>query len=181
MKWQNHIIIGASFGAVINPLIIPVAVLGSTAPDWLEYILKFLGKPVRHRTVTHVVLYWIIGIIIFGFIWDYHHIGLGFMVGGFSHTFADSFTISGVPFSPFSTERFHLFGGKLRTGEAGEYIVAGIVAALCIGWVMYSPVKIGTANQIETGFIPFFYDWKSDYEKGLIDGREWKDNRTKFI
>ncbi len=43
MKWQNHIIIGASFGAVINPVIIPVAVLGSTAPDWMEYILKICG------------------------------------------------------------------------------------------------------------------------------------------
>ncbi len=181
MKWHNHVIIGTAFGAVINPLIIPSAILGATAPDWLEYILKFCGIQVRHRTVTHVVLYWIIGIAFFILVWDYHHLGLGFAVGGFSHTIADSFTISGVPFSPWSDSRFHLFGGKLRTGEAGEYIVAGIIGALCVGWVMYSPVKIGMIDQKESGFIPFFYDWKKLYEDGLIDGKEWRDNRTKFI
>jgi inner membrane protein len=78
MKWQNHMIIGASFGAVINPLIIPVAVLGSTAPDWLEYVLKICGYRVKHRTVTHVLLYWLAGIAFFKLVIDYHAIGLGF-------------------------------------------------------------------------------------------------------
>ena len=135
MKWQNHMIIGASFGAVINPLIIPVAVLGSTAPDWLEYVLKICGYRVKHRTVTHVLLYWLAGIAFFKLVIDWHAVGLGFCVGGFSHVIADSFTIAGVPFSPTSDARFHLFGGKLRTGNAGEYVVAGIIALLCAGWV----------------------------------------------
>ena len=135
MKWQNHIIIGASFGAVINPLIIPVAVLGSTAPDWLEYVLKICGYRVKHRTVTHVLLYWLAGIAFFKLVIDWHAVGLGFCVGGFSHVIADTFTIAGVPFSPTSDARFHLFGGKLRTGNAGEYVVAGIIALLCAGWV----------------------------------------------
>ncbi len=74
MKWQNHIIIGASFGAVINPVVIPVAVLGSTAPDWLEYLLKIIGYKVKHRTVTHVVLYWVAAILCFWLIADYHKI-----------------------------------------------------------------------------------------------------------
>lgn len=99
MKWQNHII-GASFGAVINPVVIPVTVLGSTAPDWMEYILKILGYKVKHRGVTHVCLYWVAAILCFWLIADYHHIGLGFSIGGFSHVIADSFTIAGVPFSP---------------------------------------------------------------------------------
>ncbi len=52
MRWQNHIIIGGAFGAVINPMIVPVAMLGSTAPDWIEYILKVFGKKVKHRGVA---------------------------------------------------------------------------------------------------------------------------------
>jgi Predicted membrane-bound metal-dependent hydrolases len=181
MKWQSHIIIGGAFGAVINPILVPVAVLGATAPDWLEYILKFFGIRVQHRGVTHYVVLWLIAIAFFALAWDYRLIGLGFAIGGFSHVIGDSFTISGVPFAPWSDAKFHLFGGKLRTGGAGEYIVAGIIVVLCAGWIMYSPVKVGTAAQKESGFIPFFYDWKNDYEKGLIDGREWKDNRMKFL
>jgi inner membrane protein len=182
MKWQNHIIIGASFGAVINPLIIPVAVLGSTAPDWLEYVLKICGYRVKHRTVTHVLLYWLVGIAFFKLVIDWHNIGLGFCVGGFSHVIADSFTIAGVPFSPTSDARFHLFGGKLRTGNAGEYVVAGIIALLCAGWVHLSPASFKNAPTLETsGFIPFFYDWKKEYDGGIVDGEEWKENRFKFI
>lgn len=181
MKWQNHIIIGASFGAVINPVLIPVAVLGSTAPDWIEYLLKIIGFRVKHRTVTHVVTSWIFLILFFKFVIDYHSIGLGFAVGGFSHVIADSFTISGVPFSPWSDARFHLFGGKLRTGNAGEYIVAGMIAISCAAWVHYVPTLRTNSDQEIGGFIPFFYDWKKEYDSGVVDGAEWKDNRLKFL
>lgn len=182
MKWQNHIIIGASFGAVINPVVIPVAVLGSTAPDWLEYILKICGYRVKHRTVTHVVLYWLAGIAFFKLVIDYHAIGLGFCIGGFSHVIADSFTIAGVPFSPTSDARFHLFGGKLRTGNAGEYVVAGVIAFLCAGWIYLSPTSFKNMPTVETsGFMPFFYDWKKEYDNGVVDGSEWKENRLKFL
>jgi inner membrane protein len=182
MKWQNHMIIGASFGAVINPLIIPVAVLGSTAPDWLEYVLKICGYRVKHRTVTHVLLYWLAGIAFFKLVIDWHAVGLGFCVGGFSHVIADSFTIAGVPFSPTSDARFHLFGGKLRTGNAGEYVVAGIIALLCAGWVHLSPASFKNVPTLETsGFLPFFYDWKKEYDGGVVDGAEWKENRFRFI
>ncbi len=182
MKWQNHIIIGASFGAVINPVIIPVAVLGSTAPDWIEYILKICGIKVKHRGVTHVVLYWLMAIAFFSLITDYHHLGLGFCIGGFSHVIADSFTIAGVPFSPTSDARFHLFGGKLRTGNAGEYVVAGIIALLCAGWIYLSPTSFKNSHDVESsGFMPFFYDWKKEYDSGVVDGSEWKENRLKFL
>jgi len=182
MRWQNHIIIGGAFGAVINPMIVPVAMLGSTAPDWIEYILKVFGKKVKHRGVTHVVLYWMLAIAFFQFAIDYRHIGLGFAIGGFSHVIADSFTIAGVPFSPTSDARFHLFGGKLRTGNAGEYIVAGIIAIICSGIVYYSHGdKRNPVGNDDAGFMPFMYDWKHQYDDGLIDGSEWKENRLKFL
>lgn len=182
MKWQNHIIIGASFGAIINPLVIPAAILGATAPDWIEYILKIVGYRVRHRTVTHVVMYWVMAMLFFWLVIDYRHWGLGFAIGGFSHVIADSFTIAGVPFSPISDARFHLFGGKLRTGNAGEYIVAGLIALSCVTWIYYSPTSFKNSYEVGTsGFMPFFYDWKKEYDTGIVDGSEWKENRLKFL
>ena len=81
-----------------------------------------------------------------------------------------------------SDARFHLFGGKLRTGNAGEYVVAGIIALMCAGWVHLSPASFKNAPAAETsGFIPFFYDWKKEYDSGIVDGAEWKENRLKFI
>ena len=64
MIWQNHIIIGAALAAVIDPVLVPVGVIGATAPDWMEWIIKPF-YPVKHRGVTHVVLYWIAAIIFF--------------------------------------------------------------------------------------------------------------------
>jgi inner membrane protein len=180
MKWQNHIIIGSALGAVIDPVLVPIAALGSTAPDWLEWVLKSVGIRVKHRTVTHVVFYWIAAIAFFALIWDWRHIGLGFTIGGFSHVFADSFTIAGVPFAPWSSERFHLFGGKLKTGNTGEYLVASLFALMCFGLANYTPMSI-KSDDSKSSFIPFFYDWKGHYDDGLIDGREWKDNRLKFF
>ena len=180
MMWRNHVIIGGCLGAIINPFAIPAAILGATAPDWLEWCIKPF-YPIGHRTITHIVIYWIFAMLFFAFIWDFQHIGLGFAIGGFSHTMADACTIAGVPFAPWSDARFHLFGGKLRTGNGGETIVTGIFAALCFVFIMYSPSSfaIGAANQ--SGFIPFFYDHRGNYEKGLIDGAEWKKNRLKFF
>ena len=58
MRWFNHMLIAGSTTAVIAPPLVPVAILGSTAPDWLEWISKALGNPIEHRTTTHIVLYW---------------------------------------------------------------------------------------------------------------------------
>ena len=143
-----------------------------TAPDWLEYVLKICGYRVKHRTVTHVLLYWLAAIAFFKLVIDWHNIGLGFAIGGFSHVIADSFTIAGVPFSPTSDARFHLFGGKLRTGNAGEYVVAGIIALLCAGWVHLSPASFKNAPTLETnGFLPFFMIGKKNMTAALLMAR----------
>ena len=31
------------------------------------------------------------------------------------------------------------------------------------------------------GWYPFFYDWAGLYQSGVIDAKEWKDNRLKFF
>ena len=53
-------------------------------------------------------------------IWDFHYAITAFSAGGFSHVFADSLTLMGVPLGWWSDRRFNLFGGRLRTGQMGE-------------------------------------------------------------
>ena len=174
MKWINHIAIAGATTAVINPVLVPVAILGSTAPDWLEWVIKAVtGQDVKHRGVTHYVLGWFIALLFALLLWDFHGMLAAFFWGGLTHVLADSMTVSGVPFAPNSERRFHLFGGRLRTGEAGEYAVAWGIVAVCA-------VAMQLLNT-STNWYPFFYDWAGLYEQGLIDGKEWKDNRFRFF
>jgi inner membrane protein len=174
MKWINHLAIAGATTAVISPALVPVALLGSTAPDWLEWVLKALtGQDVKHRGVTHYVISWVLGLAFALLLWDFHGLLAAFAWGGLTHVLADSMTVSGVPFAPHSERRFHLFGGRLRTGETGEYAIAwGIVAVCAVGMQL---------TQTQNGWYPFFYDWAGLYEQGLVDAKEWKDNRFRFF
>lgn len=171
--------IAAGVAAVFNPVAVPVAMLGSTAPDWLEWVgaLWRKGRPIEHRTVTHIVMYWIIGCIYFFMLplpIDPHNFMLWFCVGGLSHVMADSLTRAGVPFGWWAGPRFHLAGGFIRTGQPTEYIIAWGFFGFCVlVSVMFSPFNMG--------FVPFFFDWPGYYNEGLMDGYEWKQNRFKFI
>lgn len=175
MKWINHLAIAGATTALVNPVLVPVALLGSTAPDWLEWVLDKLGNRVRHRTLTHIMLYWIAGLVFALVLWDFHGILAAFAWGGLSHVLADSFTVTGVPFSPLSDRRFHLFGGRLRTGDSGEYMVAWGIVGVCVVLAMLFKPDGGA------GWYPFFPDWGGMYQDGVVDAKEWKDNRLKFF
>lgn len=32
-----------------------------------------------------------------------------------------------------------------------------------------------------SGWYPFFYDWNEPYQSGVVDAKEWKDNRSRFF
>ncbi len=174
MKWVNHIAIAGSVAAVIKPELVPVAIAGATAPDWLEWVLKACGQRIRHRTVTHYVSTWCFGLLFGLMIWDFHGIITAFCLGGLLHVFTDALTVSGVPLGWWSDQRFHLFGGRLRTGQPGEYLIAGAVVVVCavIGW---------QTKSWSNSFYPFFYDWHGLYQEGVIDASEWKANRFRWL
>lgn len=159
--------------AVVAPPLVPVAIIGSTAPDWMEWIAKLAGRPVPHRGPTHWLIVWAAVMAFFALLWDVHGIGVAFAWGGLSHVMADSLTVSGVPFSPWSERRFHLAGGRLRTGGNGEYLVAWGLVVVC--WLV--------AGQLSTtdGYIPFFPDWAARYEAGTVTAKEWRDHRFRFF
>ena len=174
MKWISHITIAASICAVSRPELTPIAILGSTAPDWLEFVLKKLGRYIRHRTTTHYVSTWLLGMLFAQLLWDFHEIIFWFTFGGFSHVIADSLTVAGVPMGWWSDRKIHLFGGRIRTGQIEEYFVSGgiVICAALAGWTFHGG---------ETDFIPFFYQWGELYNQGIVDGIEWKINRFKFL
>ncbi|MDD2769969.1 MAG: hypothetical protein PHT19_14660 [Methylococcus sp.] len=171
MKWQNHILIAGAITATIDPILAPGALLGATAPDWLEWLITPVRK-VRHRTVTHYLVLWIAAVGFFCLIWDFRHLGLAFSMGGLFHLLTDAMTISGIPLGWWSDRKFYLFGGRLKTGSAEEYMIAGIVLVICAIIVWHTP---------DNSFTPFFFDWGGYYEQGLIDGREWKENRFRWL
>ncbi len=86
--------------------------LGSTAPDWLEWIANALGYHVKHRTITHYFTVWLIGWTGFAFL-EPTGIIAAFCYGGFTHVFVDAMTIAGVPFSPIS-QRYHRFPSSFK-------------------------------------------------------------------
>ena len=153
MRWFNHILIAAAPTALIAPRLVPVAILGATAPDWLEWLAKLARQPLPHRGPTHWVAAWLVGLVAGVLLPDpAAGIVVAFAWGGLSHVLADSLTVSGVPFSPASERRFHLMGGRLRTGGAGEYGVSWGVVLTCWACLARSPpLAAGSCHFSRTG------------------------------
>lgn len=175
MRWVSHIAIAGAVTALANPLLVPAAMLGATAPDWLEWVItKLNGYRLKHRGPTHYVSAWGLAVLFFSSGLDFRGVGLAFALGGLSHVLCDALTVTGVPFGPWSDRRFHLFGGRLRTGAPGEYAVTLGVVLVCalIGWQL---------RGISGEFSPFFPDYAGMYRDGLLDAKEWKERRLQFF
>lgn len=177
MTWKSHIAIATAVTLPFNPTALPFSILGSTAPDWTEYILKFFGITVQHRGATHYlyipVLISVIGLSIQN---DYVY---WFGIGYFTHWFADSLTRSGVPLSQYDSHRIHFFGGKLRTGEPLEYIIA--FGILIFSLLIVQPSIDTLRGKEETAFNAYYMNYKDLNEKKIIDNKTYKENRFKLF
>lgn len=175
MRWYNHILIAAAPAAVVSPRLVPLAILGSTAPDWLEWLARIARHPVQHRGPTHWLAAWLLAFAI-ALTLPAPAGGLfaAFAWGGLSHVLADSLTVSGVPFSPYSERRFHLLGGRMRTGGAGEYGVSWGVVVVC--WLLSGQLAAPGG-----GYLPFFPNWAERYDAGTATAKEWRENRFRFF
>lgn len=180
MTWKSHIALASAIIIPFNPALLPVAVLGSTAPDWSEWVLKFFGIKVKHRGATHYLIIPLIMFII-SFIIDFNNILFWFSVGYLSHWIADSMTISGVPISPYDMNRIHLFGGKLRTGDAMEYIVT--FSLLAVSLMVFNPMKqyILNDNNEPLKFNVYYINYEDLYERNIIDEKTYLDKRFKLF
>ncbi|ARR01450.1 metal-dependent hydrolase [Campylobacter porcelli] len=178
MTWKSHTAIAAAISLPFNPSALPLALLGSTAPDWLEWVLKFLGKPVAHRTTTHYLIV-PLGLILLSFFIDFRDWLFWFGIGYLSHWLADSLTITGVPISPLDKSNFTLFGGRFKTGEPSEYIVAFGLLAISLFFTKPSTDFLNSdpLNQFKV----FLMDYKKLNENGVIDNKEYLEMRFKFF
>jgi len=175
MRWISHIAIAASVCAVFNPLAVPAAVLGSTAPDWFESVRRAMTRQrVRHRAATHYLAAWVAAMLFAHLVWDIGGAVFWFAAGGAMHWVCDALTVSGAPVGWWSDRRVTLFGGKIKTGDSSEYILTGLVVLVCA-------LLIWARASTDSGFIPFFYEWGNHYRGGLIDGLEWRNNRFNII
>lgn len=173
MKWVSHIAIAGATMAIYDPKLVPLSVFGGVFPDLAENIgNNFLRMRIQHRQQTHYFAYWLFGTIAFYIVGV--PLAFAFCWGGFTHILADATTITGVPFSPMSDRRFHLFGGRLRTGSHAEYMFVFVFTVACVFLAHF-------LHRENTSFVPFFFNWGEYYENGLIDAIEWKENRFKFF
>lgn len=176
MKWVNHVAIAGATTAVWRPELVPLAVLGSTAPDWLEWVYTATTRRhIKHRGATHYVTSWLFGLAFGLVVWDWHFALTAFAAGGLSHVMCDALTVQGVPLGWWSDRRFHLFGGRFRTGQMGEYWFAGAVILACVALALLTRSWGGGE------YSPFFFDWADYYKRGLIDGAEWKEHRFRWL
>ncbi len=183
MTWKSHIAIATAVTIPFNPSALGIAILGSTAPDWSEYILKFFSINVQHRGATHYVIV-PLGIILFSFIFDFRDLIFWFGVGYFTHWFADSLTISGVPLTPWDTSRIHFFGGKLRTGDLMEYIISFSLLAMSVTVakpMIETVYNFGGGDEYQNTFKVFSMNYEDLNDKNIIDNSELLERRFKFF
>ena len=183
MTWKSHIAIATAVTIPFNPSALGIAILGSTAPDWSEYILKFFSINVQHRGATHYVIV-PLGIILFSFIFDFRDLIFWFGVGYFTHWFADSLTISGVPLTPWDTSRIHFFGGKLRTGDLMEYIISFSLLAMSVTVakpMIETVYNFGSGIEYQNTFKVFSMNYEDLNDKNIIDNQELLEKRFKFF
>lgn len=178
MTWKSHIAIAAAVTLPFNPSALAVAIVGSTAPDWSEWVLKFFGIRVQHRGATHYLII-PLAIILFSAFIDFKSLIFWFGIGYLTHWFADSLTISGVPLTPYDNSRIHFFGGKLRTGEMMEYIIAFSLLAMSV--TVAKPILNNFSFGGEKAFSVFSMDYADLNKKNIMDNQEYLEKRFKFF
>ena len=67
MKWLNHGLIAGAICAVVSPPHVPTCVASATALDWMEFVVKGLGRNIKHREPTHIFTHWLIVALVFTF------------------------------------------------------------------------------------------------------------------
>jgi inner membrane protein len=172
MTWKSHIAIATAVTLPFGMPYLPFSVAGSTAPDWSEWILKFFGVRVKHRGATHY-LYVPLIIIAFGIGIDNAFV-LWFGIGYLTHWIADSMTVSGVPISQFDKHKIHFFGGKMRTGDPLEYVIA--FGLLAVSVVFVKPT-IDYINPNEHKFNPYYINWRKLHDDKIIDNKTMREHR----
>jgi inner membrane protein len=160
MTWASHIMVGASVAKVFG-LSYVLTTLGAVLPDLVE----ILSKKMQHRGISHSVAISLVALVL---MWStpFRDAWIGVVFG---HLLMDSLTMMGVPVLDERSRRLTIFGGKLRTGSPGEFVVSGIIAF--VAFVMLGSFGLDFERR----------DWAKLHHQGVVDRREYYDNRFKFF
>lgn len=160
MTWASHIMVGAATAKIFG-LNYALTTLGAILPDLVE----MLTRKMKHRGISHSVVISIIALIL---LWGtpFRDAWIGVV---FAHLCMDALTMMGVPLLDERSRRITIFGGKLRTASAGEFAVSGIIAFLA--FVVLGSFSVDSDRR----------NWNDLQHRGVIDKREYYDNRFKFF
>lgn len=164
MTWASHIIVGSATAKVFGLNYI-LTTFGAILPDLAEMVIP---KNVSHRGITHSVALWLAALAM-SFILPFSQVRdvlIGVCVG---HLLMDSITVMGVPILDENSRKITLFGGKIRTASAGEFAIAGIIAF--VAFIVLGSMSVDTSRR----------NWKTMYEQGVIDRKEYYENRFKMF
>jgi len=156
MTWASHIMVGASIAKVFG-LNYALTTLGAILPDLVE----MLAKKMQHRGISHSVAISLAAVVL---LWGtpLRDAWIGVIFG---HLFLDALTMMGVPVLDERSRRITIFGGKLRTGSPGEFVLSGIVAF--VAFVILGSFSIDTERR----------NWVDMHQRGLVDRKEYYENR----
>lgn len=156
MTWPTHIVTGAALAKMFG-LNYTLVVIGSLLPDLVE----LLSTRLQHRGISHSVGIALVALVLF---WNtpLRDAWIGVVFG---HLFMDALTMMGVPVLDERSRRLTIFGGKLRTGSSGEYVLAGIIAFVV--FVVLGSYHLDTERR----------NWQELYRQGIIDKSEYYRNR----
>jgi len=161
MTWASHIIVGSATAKTFG-LNYVLTTFGAILPDLAEMVIP---RNIHHRGITHSVSLWLITLVL---LWGtpVRDVLIGVVIG---HLLMDSLTVKGVPVFDENSRHITLLGGKIRTASAGEFVISGIIAFLAF-------VILGSFS-----FEASKRNWKEMYEQGIIDRKEYYENRFKFF
>jgi inner membrane protein len=164
MTWASHMIIGSATAKIFGLNYI-LTTFGAVLPDLAEMVIP---QRMPHRGITHSFALWSAALVL-AFIQPVTLIRdclIGVMVG---HLLMDSLTVMGVPILDENSRHITLFGGRLRTASAGEFVISGIIAFLA--FVVFGSMQIDTGRT----------SWKTLYQQGIIDRKEYNENKWKIL
>lgn len=160
MTWASHIMVGSATAKVFG-LNYMLTTLGSVLPDLVE----MLSKNMTHRGISHSVAIYLAVLVL---LWStpLRDCFVGVVIG---HLLMDSLTMMGVPVIDERSRRITIFGGKLRTGSAGEFVVSGLIAF--VAFAILGSFSVSNERR----------NWAELHRQGVIDKKEYYENRFHFF
>jgi len=156
---------------ILNRLLLILTISYVFTPS-LNIVIAFLvGMFIAEMFLPFLIVWPLLTVIGWFLPWPF---AVWFGLGGVFYVIMELLTLEGIQPIPFSRLRLHGFKGTHRKGDFNEYMIVGLIIVV----ILLVFFRDDTQTQ---QFYPYLYQWEKLYQQGLIDGKEWRDNRTNVI